>query len=94
MVEALPRFCGSRLVLGTETVLATATSAATAEILERGAEDGPEEGLLVNAGGLARRAAGERALGRRRSPGSGGPRASLCAALGAVRGRACLPEIL
>lgn len=40
------------LVLGTETVLATATSAATAEILERVEEDGPEEGLLVNAGSV------------------------------------------
>lgn len=81
------------LVLGTETVLATATFTATAEILERVAEDGPEEGLLVNAGGLARRAAGERTHGKRQSPGSGGPCASLCAAIGAVRGGARLPEL-
>lgn len=82
------------LVLGTETVLATATSAATAEILERVEEDGPEEGLLVNAGGLVRRAAGERTHGKRHSPGSGGPCASLCAAIGAVRDGARLPELL
>ncbi|XDA74124.1 hypothetical protein R6Z07F_004343 [Ovis aries] len=39
-------------MIGTETVLATATFTATAEILERVAEDGPEEGLLVNAGSV------------------------------------------
>mgnify|MGYP006996436675 CR=1 FL=1 len=38
------------LVLETETVLVMGTSAATAEILERVAEDGPEELLLADPG--------------------------------------------
>lgn len=42
------------LVLEAEAVLATATSAATAEALGGVAECGLEEGLLVSPGGLGR----------------------------------------
>lgn len=60
------------LVLEAETVLATATSVATAEALGGVAEYDLEEELLVSPGGLGTPADGEGTRGKRRSAGSGG----------------------
>lgn len=93
VVAAFLRAVVHALVLEAESVLATTTSAATAEALGRAAEYGLEEGLLVSPGGFGLRGCGEgdprEALLSRLW---GAPCASLFAALGAARGSRRVPR--
>lgn len=89
MVAALLGAVAHVLVLEAKSVLAIATSVATAEALRRAAEYGLKEGFWSAQVGSGARAAGKGTHGKRRSPGFGGAlRLPFCRPRGCERRRA------